>query len=87
LGYEGIPSVTFSRGGGATSYIHAPGDTIEHIDAEHLTLLGDMVLEFTDRIANAVKFPFDREIPEKIKKDIRDYMERGGRTPEDKKAR
>ncbi|HHY69111.1 MAG: M28 family peptidase [Bacillota bacterium] len=82
LGYENIPSVTFSRGGGGTSYIHAPGDTLEHIDAEHLELLGEIVLEFTRRIANAGTFPFPREIPERIKKDIRDYMERGGRKPE-----
>ena len=87
LGYEGIPSVTFSRGGGATAYLHAPGDTIEHIDADHLALLGDMVLEFTERITNSGKFPFDKEIPERIKKDIRDYMEKGGRMPEDKKAK
>lgn len=87
LGYEGIPSVTFSRGGGATAYLHTPGDTIEHIDADHLALLGDIVLEFTERVTNAGKFPFDKEIPEKIKKDIRDYMERGGRTPENKKTK
>lgn len=86
MGYKGIPSVTFSRGGGATSFIHNPGDTIEHIDGKHLAVLGDIVLEFTRRIANAGQFPFERELPDRIKKATKEYMERGGRLPkEDKK--
>ncbi len=88
VGYKGIPSVTFARGGGGTSFIHAPGDTIEHIDGKHLAMLGDVVLEFTRRIVNAGKFPFEKEIPNKIKRDIKEYMERGGRQhKEDKGAK
>jgi aminopeptidase YwaD len=87
MGHKGVPSVTFARGGGGTSFIHAPGDTIEHIDGDHLAMLGDMALEFTRRIVNAGKFPFEKEIPEKIKKDIREYMERGGRLTEEKENR
>lgn len=86
VGHHGIPSVTFSRGGGGTTFIHAPGDTIDHIDGKSLAVLGDIVLEFTRRIANADGFPFEREIPDKIKKATREYLERAGRLPEkDKK--
>jgi len=82
VGYKGVPSVTFARGGGGASFIHTPGDTVEHIDGDHLAMLGNVALEFTRRIVNAGKFPFEREIPAKIKKDIKEYMERGGRQPE-----
>ncbi len=87
MGYKGVPSVTFFRGGGGTSLIHAPGDTVDHIDGDHLAMLGDIVLEFTRRMANASQFPFEREIPDKIKKDTREYMERGGRLPKEEKEK
>ncbi len=84
LGYKGVPSVTFARGGGGSTYIHSPGDTLEHIDGAHLAMLGDFVLGFTDRIANAGQFPFGKEIPESIKKATRDYIENSGREIEEK---
>ena len=83
MGHKGIPSVTFSRGGGGTVFLHTPGDTVEHIDGAHLAMLGDMVLEFTRRMVNAGKFPFEKEIPDKIKKDTKEYMEKGGRLREE----
>ncbi len=82
LGHKGVPSVTFARGGGGTLYLHSPGDTIEHIDGDHIAMLGDFVLQFTHRIANAGEFPFKKEIPEKIKKATREYIESSGRQVE-----
>ncbi len=79
LGHKGVPSVTFMRSGGGSTYIHAPGDTIEHIDGEHLAMLGDLVLSFTHRIANAGQFPLGKDIPESIKKSTRDYIENSGK--------
>ncbi len=81
LGYKGVPSVTFARGGGGP--IHTKADTVHDIDAKYLAMLGDFVLDFTKRTANAVSFPFPREIPEKIKKDTRQYIENAGKVLEE----
>lgn len=81
LGHKGVPSVTFARGGGGP--IHTKADTVHDIDAKHLAMLGDFVLDFTGRMANAVSFPFPREIPESIKKQTREYIENAGKVLEE----
>ncbi|HHY76140.1 MAG TPA: Zn-dependent exopeptidase M28 [Firmicutes bacterium] len=77
LGYKGVPSVTFARGGGGP--IHTKADTACDIDAKHLAMLGDFVLDFTVRMANSVTFPFPREIPESIRRQTREYIENAGK--------
>jgi len=80
LGHKGVPSVTFARGGGAPIHTHA--DTLDDIDAAHLAMLGDFVLDFTRKMANAAEFPFPREIADSIKKQTKEYIENSGKVLE-----
>lgn len=81
LGHKGVPSVTFARGGGGP--IHTKADTLDDIDAAHLAMLGDFVLDFTGKIADAAEFPFPREIPESIRKQTKEYIENSGKQLDD----
>lgn len=72
---KGVPSVNFARYGGATANLHTPYDALEHTDAYHLAMLGRLVEVFVDRTANAMAYPFERDIPESVKKDIAKYRE------------
>jgi hypothetical protein len=83
LGHKGVPSVTFARGGGGP--IHTKADTLDDVDAAHLAMLGDFVLDFTEKMANAAEFPFPRDIPETIKKQTREYIENSGKELEETK--
>lgn len=86
FGDKGIPSLNLARYGGATTYMHTKDDSLEHIDAAHLKMLGDYAEEFLCRITNAKAFPFEREIPETIKKEINKYKEESeGKEKEEKK--
>jgi hypothetical protein len=71
---KGIPSVNFARYGGATFYLHTPGDALRYCDAKSLELLGEAVLTFADRVANAVVFPFERSIPDGLQKKVHEYI-------------
>lgn len=73
FGLEGIPSVNFARYGGGTPYLHTPNDALEHTDSGHLAMLGRFVELFVDRVANSKVFPFGREMPESVKKDLETY--------------
>ena len=77
LGHKGVPSVTFARGGGGP--IHTKADTCDDVDAAHLAMLGDFILDFTVKMANAAEFPFAREIAESIKKQTKEYIENSGK--------
>lgn len=75
FGLEGVPSVNFARYGGGTANLHTPQDALEHTDSSHLAMLGRFAEIFVDRVANARAFPFDREMPESVKKDLEKYRE------------
>jgi len=75
FGDKGVPSVNFARYGGATANLHTPYDTLEHTDSYHLAMLGRLVEVFVQRTANAMAYPFERDIPESVKKDIAKYRE------------
>ncbi len=81
LGHKGVPSVTFMRGGGGP--IHTKADTADDVDAAHIAMLGDFILDFTRKMANAAEFPFAREIPEGIKKQTEEYIENSGKQLEE----
>ncbi len=76
LGDKEVPSVTFARGGGGAFHLHSPGDSLEHIDAKHLEMLGRFILEFTDEMVNSAVFPVEKEIPASIKKSVKEYLEK-----------
>lgn len=70
----GIPTVGFSRSGGALSqYMHTSQDSLDYVDAAHLAMIGDFSLEFLRRMTGAMKFPFERTIPESLKDEMKRY--------------
>lgn len=85
FGDRGIPSVNVARSGGATTHLHTAGDALEHTDGAHLAQLGEFARVFVERTANARAFPFEREVPDNLKKEIAKYKERSlGMEPEKK---
>lgn len=73
---KGIPSVSFFRGGGSSYFAHTPLDSLEYIAPIALENMGVIVETFVRRVANSEEFPFKREVPEQIKKKIKDYFEK-----------
>lgn len=71
-----IPAASITRGGGYVCEVHSSNDRYVDIDAEHLAITGGFIVKFLQRIANAVEFPFPREIPEEQKKKVKDYLDR-----------
>jgi len=77
LSEGGIPSVSFSRSGGTTSYLHSPRDVVDYLSPEVLERNGRFVERFLRRyVTEAAVLPFERTIPEEQKKKIRDYFEK-----------
>jgi len=77
LAEGGIPSVSFSRDGGTTQYLHTPGDIIDYLGPEALERSGRFVEMFLRRyVAQAAVLPFERTIPDEHKKQIREYFEK-----------
>ncbi len=70
----GIPTVGFSRSGGALSqYMHTSQDSLDYIDEAHLAMIGDFSLEFLRRMVGALKFPFEKTVPQSIKDEMKRY--------------
>ncbi len=77
LSEGGIPSVSFSRSGATTGYLHTPGDIIEYLGPEPLAVQGRFAETFLQRyVAGARAFPFERRIPEEQQKKVREYFEK-----------
>lgn len=77
LAEGGIPSVSFSRDGGTTHYLHTPRDVVDYLGPEALERNGRFVELFLRRyVAEAAVLPFERTIPDEHKKKIRDYFEK-----------
>lgn len=71
----GIPTVTFARGGASgAAYIHNRNDQMFFISPKALAHTTTMMLELAKRVANATVFPFPREIPEDLQKQIESYL-------------
>lgn len=76
LSEAGIPSVSFARTGGTTSYLHTVQDIIDYLRPEALERSGRFIETFLLRyVAGAAVLPFKREIPDKQKEKIREYFE------------
>jgi hypothetical protein len=77
LSEAGIPSISFSRSGATTSYLHTVRDVIDYLSPEVLERSGRFIERFLRRYAaDAAVLPFEREIPDKLKKKIREYFEK-----------
>lgn len=77
-----IPSINLLRVGAP---IHNRYDQLQYISAEQLGVLSHYALLFLCQIDEAKVFPFKRELPEDIKKKLKEYLERAGRDGEMKK--
>ena len=74
--YKGVPAVSFYRGGGSSYFAHTPLDSLEYIAPEALENMGVIVETFVRRVANSEEFPFKREVPEQLKKKLKEYYEK-----------
>ncbi len=74
---KGVPAVSFARiAPNNTATIHNCYDTMAVMKAEHMAADIDFIIAFTDRMANAVRCPVKREIPDNVKEKIDKYLAR-----------
>ena len=73
----GIPSITFCRfapQGGA--FIHTRNDVLDFLSVEALEKTTIITKEFSESVINSVVFPFEKKIPDNMKKDLDKYFDR-----------
>ena len=74
---KGVPALSFARlAGGNMAPIHNRYDTPAVLSAEQILKDCDFITAFTAGMADAVKCPVKREIPEKIRKELDEYLGR-----------
>ncbi|MBO5110730.1 MAG: DUF4910 domain-containing protein [Clostridia bacterium] len=72
---KGVPSLSFARlAPPNTATIHNRYDTPAVMKAEHMLADIEFITAFTDRMANAVRCPVGRDIPEKVKEKLDTYL-------------
>ena len=73
----GIPAVSFARlAANNTGTIHNSYDTLKLMKAEHMAADIAFIQAFTDRMANAVRMPVKREMPDNMKERLDEYLGR-----------
>lgn len=73
----GIPAVSFARlAANQTATIHNSYDTLKLMKAEHMAADIAFIQAFTDRMANAVRIPVKREMPDSMKERLDEYLGR-----------
>ena len=74
---KGVPAVSFARlAPGSQSNIHSRYDTMALLSDEQLKKDGEFAAAFTLSMADAVKCPVKREIPEKLRNELDEYLNR-----------
>ena len=74
---KGVPSLSFARLAPPTAgSIHERYDTPAIVSPEQVVVDTEFIAAFTGRMANAVRCPVKREIPEKIKDKLDVYLNR-----------
>jgi Iap family predicted aminopeptidase len=74
---KGVPSLSFARLAPQTAgSIHERYDTPAIVSPEQVVVDTEFIAGFTGRMANAVRCPVKREIPEKVKKELDEYLYR-----------
>ncbi|MCQ2538471.1 MAG: M28 family metallopeptidase [Lachnospiraceae bacterium] len=74
---KGVPSLSFARlAGGAVAPIHCRYDLKDVLSMKQLSDDIDFIVAFTKRMADAAVCPVEREIPDKIKTEIDEYLAR-----------
>ena len=72
---KGIPAVSFARlAPPNTATIHNSYDTIALMKGEQMVEDIDFIVSFADRMANAVRMPVAREMPENMKEKLDIYL-------------
>ena len=74
---KGVPAVSFARiAPPNTATIHNSYDTIALMSGEQMVQDIDFLVAFSDRMANAVRMPIAKEIPENMKEKLDEYLTR-----------
>jgi len=73
---EGVPAVNIFRSSGATGGAHTVKDSPELLHPLAFELPGMLALEVVKEITNAEEVPFEREIPDDIKRKVDEYFKR-----------
>ena len=74
---KGVPAVSFARlAGPSQAVIHNRYDTPDVLSDDRLREDSAFLAEFTRRMADSAKCPVRREIPEKVKKELDEYLGR-----------
>ncbi len=76
LAAKGVPSVSFARFGGSSYFIHTIEDSLEYISKEGLEYCGVIAEEFLKKTLIPDKYPFSTEIPDNIKKKLKEYFDK-----------
>ena len=72
---KGIPAVSFARiAPPNTATIHNRYDTLKLMKAEHMVKDIEFIQAFTDRMANAVRIPVARKMPDNMKDKLDIYL-------------
>ena len=72
---KGVPAVSFARiAPPATATIHNSYDTMAVMSGEQMVQDIDFLVAFSDRMANAVRCPVAKEIPENMKEKLDEYL-------------
>ena len=73
----GIPAISFARlAANQTATIHNRYDTLKLMKAEHMARDIAFIQAFVERMANAVRIPVKREIPDNMKERLDEYLGR-----------
>lgn len=74
---KGVPALSFARlAGGNIAPIHNRYDTMKVLSMERMQEDIAFIAAFTGAMADAIKCPVGREIPEKVKGELDEYMSR-----------
>ena len=72
---KGIPALSFARmAPNNTGTIHNSYDTMALMSGEQMVKDADFITAFTGRMANAIHFPVDKKIPDKVKENLEFYL-------------
>ncbi len=73
--YNGVPAASFARyAPHNAATIHNRYDTLAVMSGEQMVRDIDFIVRFTDRMANAVRCPVSREIPDNVKEMLDNYL-------------
>ena len=74
---KGVPALSFARlAGGDAAPIHCRYDLMDVLSMDRLEKDIAFITEFTYRMANAALCPVSRDLPEKVKTELDEYLAR-----------